>query len=103
MQNLHHLKLVRIKRLQRSLKKADAAEFVMRVFVFALANYFCRNSTDNLKRFDVSCNHCTCGNHCTFANFKTWQNDCSWANKDIVSYFDRFFDRIKAFGGDIVL
>src|SRR3990167_4195033 len=103
MQRLHRQKVKQIEILMESLKKPGAAEFVMRLFVFALADDLGRNTADDRKIGDVFGNDCPSCNYSTLADFDTWQDCCSWTNKNIIPDFNLTINRIKIFRVNVVV
>src|SRR3989344_784619 len=68
----------------------------MRIFVLALPNAFCRDSSDNFKVADVFGNNSTGSNNCSPADFNTRKNYGPGANKNIIFNFYWFFDWVKS-------
>src|SRR3989344_9242845 len=102
MQRLHRQKVKQIEILMESLEKPGAAEFIMRIFVFALANDLGRYTTDNGKIWNVFDNDCSCCYYSTFTDFYTRQDCCSWTNKNIILDFDLTINRLKIFRVNIM-
>src|SRR3990167_10685790 len=102
MQRLHHQKVKQIEILMESLKKASAAEFVMGIFVLALADDLGRYTNDDSKFWNIFGHHRTGGNYSTLTDFDTRQDCCSWTNKNIILDFDLTINRLKIFRVNII-